>query len=75
MKKVVYMLIIGILCASIVLYFTQGIEKVSADDVEILRVYNWEEYISEGDEDGEYADVISDFEAYCQEVLGRNVIV
>lgn len=75
MKKVVYMLIIGILCASIVLYFTQGIEKVSADDVEILRVYNWEEYISEGDEDGEYADVISDFETYCQEVLGRNVIV
>lgn len=76
MKKSFYLLIIGVLCASIVLFFTQDLNvNTNADNIEILRVYNWEEYVSEGDEEGEYVDVLSEFETYCKETLGRNVQV
>ncbi len=42
-------------------------------DAEIIYVYNWGEYISDGS-DGTL-DVNAEFEKYCREVLGRNVKV
>lgn len=76
MKKVLSFLVIALMAVSIVFYCFLGVDFESDADVEILRVYNWEEYISEGeDDDGENIDVISMFEEYCREELGRNVKV
>lgn len=57
-----------------VLYCLQGAAPANEKDVEILRVYNWEEYISESKDD-ETIDVITQFEKYCKETLKRNVKV
>lgn len=45
----------------------------AAEETEILYVYNWGEYISDGS-DGSL-DVNEAFEEYCREKLGRNVEV
>ena len=46
---------------------------VEKQKAEVLYVYNWGEYISDGSEDS--LDTNAEFEAYCREVLGRNVVV
>ena len=51
MKKFLAVLIVVVMVGSIISYSLLGVELFSDDgDVEILRVYNWEEYISESDE-------------------------
>lgn len=51
MKKFLAVLIAVVMVGSIISYSLLGVELFSDDgDVEILRVYNWEEYISESDE-------------------------
>ena len=50
-----------------------GEAPVEKQKAEILYVYNWGEYISDGSE--ETLDTNAEFEAYCREVLGRNVVV
>lgn len=45
----------------------------AAEENEILYVYNWGEYISDGSDDS--LDVNEAFEEYCREKLGRNVEV
>ena len=45
----------------------------AAAEKEILYVYNWGEYISDGSDDS--LDVNEAFEVYCREKLGRNVEV
>ena len=45
----------------------------AAEKNEILYVYNWGEYISDGSDDS--LDVNEAFEEYCREKLGRNVEV
>ena len=45
----------------------------AAEENEILYVYNWGEYISDGSDDS--LDVNEAFEVYCREKLGRNVEV
>jgi len=47
--------------------------SVSDLDEEVLYVYNWGEYISDGSD--ESLDVNAEFERYCREVLHRNVTV
>ena len=47
--------------------------SVEKQKTEVLYVYNWGEYISDGSE--ESFDTNAEFEAYCREVLGRNVKV
>ncbi len=73
MKKALSLIVVGFMCACLVLYFSQGV-KVQSDDVTILKIYNWEEYISE-DQDDKSIDVISLFENYCKETLNENVVV
>ena len=84
MRKVLSILVMVLMASSLVMYCFLGINLQEDANVEILRVYNWEEYISEGteeveDENGNITevdiDVISMFETYCREELGRNVKV
>ena len=63
-----------LLTVTLILYCLQGAAPTNEKGVEILRVYNWEEYISESDDD-ETIDVITQFEKYCKETLKRNVKV
>ena len=63
-----------LLVSTFVLYCFQGVSFGADKDVEVLHVYNWEEYISESEED-ESIDIITQFEKYCKEVLKRNVKV
>lgn len=50
MKKVLSLAVAVVMVAAIVAYCFSGVDFSNDDDVEILRVYNWEEYISESDE-------------------------
>lgn len=73
-KKIPVIIAAALLAVTFVLYCFQGISLGKEKDVEILRVYNWEEYISESKED-ESIDIITQFEKYCKETLNRNVKV
>ncbi len=85
MKRVLSILVMALMVLCIGFYCFLGVDVSSEENVEILRVYNWEEYISEGveeetDDDGNVIneidiDVISMFETYCREELNRNVKV
>lgn len=50
MKKIFSVLIVVVMVASIVCYSLLGVDFSGDDGVEVLRVYNWEEYISESDD-------------------------
>lgn len=73
-KKIPVIIAAALLAVTFVLYCFQGVSLGKEKDVEILRVYNWEEYISESKED-ESIDIITQFEKYCKETLNRNVKV
>ena len=73
-KKIPVIIAAALLAVTFVLYCFQGVSFGEKKDVEILRVYNWEEYISESKED-ESIDIITQFEKYCKETLNRNVKV
>jgi len=73
-NKIPVIVAAALLVATFVLYCFQGVSFGADKDMEILRVYNWEEYISESKED-ESIDIITQFEKYCKEVLNRNVKV
>lgn len=73
-KKIPVIIAAALLAVTFVLYCFQGVSLGEKKDVEILRVYNWEEYISESKED-ESIDIITQFEKYCKETLNRNVKV
>lgn len=62
MKKILSIIIAAVLCGAIVLYSLSGVDfSQKASDVEILRIYNWEEYISESDINKiEWSDFSSD---------------
>lgn len=50
MKKVLSVIVVAVMVAAIVGYSLLGVDfSKETDGVEILRVYNWEEYISESD--------------------------
>lgn len=71
MKRKLDLLIAGVIAATSVL----PLASCSSDDTLYLNVYNWEEYISEYDEEWETLDLIADFEEYASETLGKNVVV
>lgn len=73
-KKIPVIIAAALLAVTFILYCFQGVSLGKEKDVEILRVYNWEEYISESKED-ESIDIITQFEKYCRETLNRNVRV
>ncbi len=73
MNKIFSLIIVAVMAVSLALYFMQGATKVE-EDATILRIYNWEEYISEDQED-KSIDVISLFEEYCEQELGQKVVV
>lgn len=73
-KKIPVIIAAALLAVTFILYCFQGVSLGEEKDVEILRVYNWEEYISESKED-ESIDIITQFEKYCKETLNRNVKV
>ena len=73
-KKIPVIIAAALLAVTFVLYCFQGVSLGEEKDVEILRVYNWEEYISESKED-ESIDIITQFEKYCKQTLNRNVKV
>lgn len=73
-KKIPVIIAAALLAVTFILYCFQGVSLGKEKDVEILRVYNWEEYISESKED-ESIDIITQFEKYCKETLNRNVKV
>lgn len=66
MKKTIVLVLCILLTAAL---FT-GCNK---EDVEVLNVYNWGEYLSDGSEGS--LDVNAAFEAYCLETLGKEVKV
>lgn len=49
MKKIIPILIVVVMLGAIVGYSLLGVDFSSDDGAEVLRVYNWEEYISESD--------------------------
>lgn len=53
----------------------QVITKYADDEVEVLNVYNWEDYIDEGDEEEEIPSLIEEFENKMLEEEGRRVSV
>ena len=59
------LLILMLVCVSL--------SACDSTEEEILYVYNWGEYISDGSEGS--LDVNAAFEEYCRDVLGRNVKV
>ena len=71
MKRKLDLLIAGVIAAISVL----PLASCSSDDTLYLNVYNWEEYISEYDEEWETLDLIAGFEEYASEALGKNVVV
>ncbi|MBR1677778.1 MAG: extracellular solute-binding protein [Clostridia bacterium] len=71
MKRKLNLLIAGVIAAISVL----PLASCSSDDTLYLNVYNWEEYISEYDEEWETLDLIAGFEEYASEALGKNVVV
>lgn len=66
MKKIFSIIIAVIMCGAIVAYSLLGLDFSDDSDVEVLRVYNWEEYISESDDNKiEWSDYISgDYELF-----------
>lgn len=68
-------LVFAVLCLSILLCVCGTLASCSENkkEKEVLYVYNWGEYISDGS-DGTL-DVNAEFEKYCRDVLGRNVEV
>lgn len=55
---------------------TPTISKARATTDNVLRIFNWEDYIAEGDEDdGEAFDTLSAFEAYYLETFGEEIEV
>ncbi len=76
MKKVIRKAVPAALAAALtllVLASCSGGEGDTPRGSEVLYVYNWGEYISDGAEDT--LDVNAAFEEYCAEELGRNVRV
>ncbi len=73
MNKIFSLIIAVVMVLSLTLYFMQGVKQVDEDAI-ILRIYNWEEYISEDQED-KSIDVISLFEEYCEQELNKKVVV
>ena len=71
MKRKLDLLIAGVIAATSVL----PLASCSSDDTLYLNVYNWEEYISEYDEEWETLDLIAGFEEYASKALGKNVVV
>lgn len=72
MKKRIFLSLIAIVLLGFTAFsFVSCGDEFSTE--EILYVYNWGEYISDGS-DGT-VDVNAEFEAYCREVLGKNVKV
>ena len=65
--------IIALICVVAVIISTCVIFTIFSEKTEIINVYNWGEYISDGSEDS--YDTNAEFEKYCREVLGRNVKV
>lgn len=53
----------------------QVIAKYADDEVEVLNVYNWEDYIDEGDEEEGIPSLIEEFENKMLEEEGRRVSV
>ena len=53
----------------------QVITKYAYDEVEVLNVYNWEDYIDEGDEEEGIPSLIEEFENKMLEEEGRRVSV
>lgn len=53
----------------------QVITKYADDEVEVLNVYNWEDYIDEGDEEEGIPSLIEEFENKMLEEEGRRVSV
>ncbi len=74
MKKFLSISLVAVLFAVVIGYCFLGSGGSQADGVRVLRVYNWEEYISEDDED-ETLDVIAQFEKYYEETYGEKVAV
>ncbi|MBP3448733.1 MAG: spermidine/putrescine ABC transporter substrate-binding protein [Clostridia bacterium] len=66
-KKYCLLLVIGVFLISSLTGCGETTEELT------LNVYNWGEYISDGSEDS--LDVNAEFEAYCEEVLGKSVSV
>ena len=66
-KKYCLLLVIGVFLISSLAGCGETTEELT------LNVYNWGEYISDGSEDS--LDVNAEFEAYCEEVLGKSVSV
>ena len=65
--------IIALICVVAVILSTCIIFAVFSEKTEVINVYNWGEYISDGSE-GIY-DTNAKFEEYCRNELGRNVKV
>ncbi len=76
MKKVLSILLAVVMVGAIVCYSLLGVDFSSGDeDVEILRVYNWEEYISESDENKiEWDDYVSGNYDLRQDAQGNEYI-
>lgn len=53
----------------------QVITKYADDEVEVLNVYNWEDYIDEGDEEEGIPSLIEEFENKMLEEEGRRISV
>jgi len=72
MKKIVTLFLLAVLVLMMLVSCSEQPEKKKAVN-EVLYVFNWGEYISDGSEDS--VDTNAEFEAYCREELGRNVTV
>ena len=65
--------IIAVICVLAIILSTCVMFSIFSEKTEIINVYNWGEYISDGSEDS--YDTNAEFEKYCREELGRNVKV
>ena len=67
---------ISLVLAALLLVLTLfPLASCGSDDVIELNIYNWEEYISEEDEEWGTFDIIGEFENYASEALGKTVKV
>ena len=65
--------IIAVICVLAIILSTCIMFSIFSEKTEVINVYNWGEYISDGSEDS--YDTNAEFERYCREELGRNVKV
>ena len=65
--------IIAVICVLAIILSTCIMFSIFSEKTEVINVYNWGEYISDGSEDS--YDTNAEFEKYCREELGRNVKV